>query len=147
MDLQLLKKEITRHEGCEYVTYKDTLGYLTGGKGHLLSQQECAKFPLGTKLSEEQIDLWFEADILSAIRTAHKIYGPGYNSLDPVRQRVIVNLAFNLGNKLAQFKNTLAHFRNNNWELAARGLENSLWYKQVGRRGPEICHAVRTGAW
>lgn len=56
---------------------------------------------------------------------------------------VLANLAYNMGNRLAQFKNTLKYFRERNWAQAAAGLEKSLWYRQVGFRGEELVWRLR----
>ena len=51
---------------------------------------------------------------------------------------VLANLAYNMGNRLGQFKNTLKYFKEQNWTAAAVNLEKSAWYRQVGVRSAEL---------
>lgn len=144
MNEHLLKESLIRHEGIVYEVYLDSLGYKTAGIGHLLPRN--TQLAVGTPISREQVDYWFEQDILEATETAKHVLGKEYfNELDDNRKAIIVNLAFNLGYKLKDFKNTLAALRAHDYDLAASHLEKSKWYKQVGRRGPEICDALRNG--
>jgi hypothetical protein len=59
-----------------------------------------------------------------------------------------VDLLYNLGAfKFYKFRNFSLALKNGYWELAAQHLENSLWFKQVGRRGPRIVKLIKTGKW
>jgi lysozyme len=62
-----------------------------------------------------------------------------------VPKTVLVNLAYNLGNRLEQFHNTLKYFAEGQYHLAARNLSQSLWYKQVGDRAEELVLRLQTG--
>src|SRR5690606_33278837 len=94
----------------------------------------------------EMVEKWFEEDISIAIKRARRILGPEhFDKLDPVRQRIMVNMAFNLGNRLEGFKNTLAMIRAGDYVKAARNMEKSLWYRQVGRRSKELVKSMETG--
>jgi lysozyme len=106
-------------------------------------------YPLGTKIPVTVVANWFTKDIARSVIGARAVIGiDHFDKLDDVRQRILVNLTFNLGPaKLREFKRFLAAYTNHSWETAAKELENSLWYKQVGRRGPEMCAAVRTGKY
>ena len=57
-----LKNDLTAAEGRETRVYRDSLGYPTGGIGHRLIGDELDEFPLGTDVSDEQIDVWYLAD-------------------------------------------------------------------------------------
>jgi lysozyme len=60
----------------------------------------------------------------------------------------MVDMLFNLGlPKLLKFKNTLAAIRQGDYERAARGMLNSKWARQVGRRAKELAEMMRTGEW
>lgn len=56
---------------------------------------------------------------------------------------VLANLAYNMGNRLGQFRNTLNYIKAKQWNQAAVNLEKSLWYKQVGVRAPELVERLR----
>lgn len=60
--LELLKK----HEGIRKEIYLDPIGLPTGGVGHLLKGDEIQKFPVGTPLSDEQVDEWLRQDVREA---------------------------------------------------------------------------------
>ncbi len=134
-----LRNELIRDEGLKLVPYRDTMGHLTIGVGHLILPQE--KFTVITH--QEAMDL-LDQDIQVAERRLDKIH-PKWRQLDEVRQRGMLNLTFNLGMKLAQFKKFLHSLSLGNFDKAADQLMQSKWYGQVKLRAPRIVHAIRTG--
>jgi lysozyme len=140
--MNLLKQLLIKHEGYRLETYRDTMGLLTVGIGHLclpadnLHDREI--------VSDIQIEKFFAVDIDKATKIAIALV-PGLYGLDEIRQAVIISLAFNLGNRLAQFHDTLQAINKQEWTLAATHLQNSRWYSQVGHRGPELCEMLRSG--
>ena len=63
----------------------------------------------------------------------------GFYNLPEDIQHVLVNMCFNLGgNRLSNFKNMLEACREHDWERMAREMEDSRWFKQVGRRSLEL---------
>ena len=97
-----------------------------------------------TKISKTDALSILETDIRIAELRLTNIF-PTWRSLDEVRQRSFLNLTFNLGYKLADFKRFLHAAKSGDWEKAADHLTKSRWYKQVKLRGPRIVHAIRTG--
>jgi lysozyme len=71
---------------------------------------------------------------------------PWCRRLDAVRQRVIINMAFNLGGKLLTFANTLAMVQRGDYAAAADGMLASKWATQVGARAYRLATMMRTGA-
>lgn len=133
---------ITYHEGRKDVIYKDSLGYLTGGIGHLITSKG---YVLGQSLSDEQIDRWFAEDLEVAINTAKKYIGDTtFNNLSDERKIVLINMCFNMGPKINQFVTLKAALLLGRYDLAANAMMNSLWYKQVGRRGPELVEIMKS---
>ena len=62
MNREILKEEIKRHEGEVLEIYKDSLGYLTLGVGHLIREDdEDYGEPDGTPISQEVVDRYYEA--------------------------------------------------------------------------------------
>jgi hypothetical protein len=52
-------------------------------------------------------------------------------------------MCFNLGGtRLSKFKNMLGACRAHDWDKMAAEMENSRWYKQVGRRSVELQKSV-----
>jgi len=97
----------------------------------------------GSITRDEALEL-LESDIAIAERRLSNIF-PAWRSLDEVRQLAMLNLTFNLGYKLADFKRFLHAAKSGDWEKAADQLIQSRWYKQVRLRGPRIVHAIQTG--
>jgi len=137
--IEKLMDELIRDEGLRLTPYRDSLGFLTIGVGHLITKGE--RFTVITR--EQALDLLKE-DIAIAERRLTNIF-PQWRSLDEVRQRTFLNLVVNLGYKLADFKRFLHAAKSGDWEKAADQLIQSRWYKQVKLRGPRIVHAIRTG--
>jgi lysozyme len=134
-----LRQELIRDEGIRLEPYRDSLGYLTIGVGHLIKRGESF-----TTLTHQQAMDLLDSDIAIAERNLTNIY-PKWRELDDVRQRTLINLSFNLGGKLAQFKRFLHSLSLGNFGRAADQLIQSKWYRQVRLRGPRIVHAMRTG--
>jgi len=145
MNLQFLKEELIRYEGRKQVVYLDTLGLKTAGIGHLLVGAE-RDMNVGQSITDEQIDKWFDADVIRCTHIAKNCV-KNFDQIDDTRQRVLCQLAFNMGNKLSGFVNTLKHIEAGEFKLAADELQNSKWFGQVGNRGPETCFALRTGLY
>lgn len=139
-DRQKLRDELIRDEGLRYAPYPDEFGYMTIGIGHLIRSDESFPKPI-THVRALEI---LERDIIAAECTLDKVC-PVWIELDDVRQRALLNLAFNLGGKLGKFKRFLKAVEKGDWGQAAIQLQNSLWYKQVKLRGPRIVHAIKTG--
>lgn len=66
-----------------------------------------------------------------------------YDEASFVTKTVLINMAYNMGLKgLLGFKNTLAYMKAGQWNQAARNMEKSLWYKQVGSRAAELTKRI-----
>lgn len=126
--LAALTDELTEDEGREPIPYIDTRGHLTGGVGRNLGKGFC----------DTEIDLMFANDVASCLTDldAHVAW---WRTLPQVKQRVMVNLMFNMGwPVLSQFEKFLTAMRLANWPEAAAQLRNSKWWRQVGDRGPRV---------
>lgn len=135
-DMPTMISELSRDEGREYRIYKDTVGKITGGVGRNLSD---------VPFSDDEIDLMLGNDIDRACAGLDKSL-PWWRSLDPVRQRVMINMAFNLGVAgLMTFVNTLNFIKSGAWDSAANGMLNSKWAMQVGARAQRLAQMMRTG--
>jgi GH24 family phage-related lysozyme (muramidase) len=67
--------------------------------------------------------------------------------LDDVRRAAVIDLCYNLGPQFLKWNKTLTALRMKDYLQAANYLEQTRWYKQVGRRGPRICNLIREGKW
>ncbi|MEX3961010.1 glycoside hydrolase family protein [Paraburkholderia sp. EG286B] len=143
MILTLLYAELRRDEGVRTMPYKDTKGRLTVGVGHNLT---ASPLPAGWSfpLSAAQITQLLTVDVASTM-TQLDANVSWWRSLSEVRQRVVANMAFNLGiAKLLGFKNALAAMQAGDWSSAAAEMQDSDWYGQVGARAVRLCQAMRT---
>lgn len=133
-----LRLQLTRHEGLRLAPYIDTRNRLTIGYGRNLSD-------VGISAAEA----WFllDNDIARAESRLSARY-PWYDGLDPVRQAVLTNMAFNLGlSRLAGFTRMLSCVASGEWDGAAREMLASAWATQVGSRATELAQQMRSGVW
>lgn len=141
MSYDSLEKLITLHEGRVEHAYQDSLGWWTIGVGHLIDKRK------GGKLPDFIIDALLDFDI-KVKRAALRKALPWVDKLDPVRQAVLDDMAFNLGIQgLLGFRNTLRFIEVGDYEKAASNMLKSLWAKQVKTRAVRLSNMMRTGQW
>lgn len=150
MNLAKLKEQLTRHEGLRLHVYDDAtgkalhagdtlVGHPTIGIGRLLTSAR--------GISTIEADMLLDNDIEVVIDELNKNIS-WWNELNEARKIAVINLCFNLGwPKLSQFKNMLAAAEAGDWDEAAKELQDSLWFDQVGLRGPELVEQLRTGVY
>lgn len=134
-DAAALRSELTHDEGRRNRIYKDTVGKTSGGVGRNLDD---------VGLMDDEIDLMLTNDIARAERFLDANL-PWWRELDDVRQRVLMNMAFNMAGRLLGFHMMLAATKAGDYETAANEMANSLWAKQVGDRADRLEHMMRTG--
>lgn len=145
MNLLLMYAELRRDEDVRYKPYIDTRGINTVGVGHNLV---ASPLPTGWTypLNDNQVNQLLNHD-LQVVFAGLDLNIPWWRNLDEVRQRVVANMAFNLGIRgLMGFKNTLAAMQSKNYAAASAGMRNSAWFSQVGQRAVRLCSAMQTGA-
>lgn len=136
-DMQTLVDELKRDEGVRLKPYTDTVGKLSIGVGRNLTD---------VGISDLECTTLLEGDIARTTAALDKNL-TWWRNLDPIRQRVIVNMAFNMGVAgLMTFKNTLAAVQNGDYAAAATGMLQSKWAAQVGARAVRLSNMMRTGA-
>ena len=146
MNIEKLKKQIKRHEGEVLEVYADSLGYFTLGVGHLIQPNDPEHGqPAGTPVSQEVVDKYYEIDFDKHLEeTKHVIGHDVFDGLPGEIQEVLVNMCFNLGGtRLGKFRNMLNAVEDHDWERMAVEMEDSRWFKQVGRRSVELQEIVR----
>lgn len=133
-----LEALLRSHEGERLKPYTDTTGHLTIGVGRNLTD-------VGITAAESEMLL--RTDVARTREAVCRAW-PWVEQLDPVRQAVVLDMAFNLGvSGLKQFKRTLGLLRNGRWEAAADAMLDSLWAQQVGGRAQRLAQMVRTMNW
>jgi lysozyme len=146
MNLVTLQDEIANDEGVVYELYRCSLGHLTGGIGHLITEwdEEYYGMPVGTKVPHEQVDAWFAVDINRTLQDCEEIF-PDFNDLPEEAQLVIANMCFQLGRpRLSNFVKFIAAVNERDWIKAADEMEDSRWYKQTTARAERLIARIIT---
>ncbi len=139
MNMNKMVAELRRDEGVMPSAYQDSLGWWTIGVGRLIDKRK------GGKLSDDEINYLLNNDI-ERFSKLLDINIPWWRTLDDVRQRVLLNMAFNLGiNGLLGFKNTLAYVKSGDYTKAASNMLLSKWATQVKGRATRLSEMMRTG--
>ena len=144
-------------EGLRLQVYKDTLGIDTIGIGRNLEDRGITKEELDW-MDIPSMDTVYEMGITEAdavylatndvqiveeeLCRAH----PCVDSLDSVRQLVVMDMAFNMGvPRLKKFKNMWAAIHDNDFKTAAKEMLDSRWARKVKGRATRLAHAMATG--
>lgn len=137
MNRERLKQQLVLHEGLRLSSYTDTVGKITVGIGHNIS--DC-----GITVPLSVVDSLFDADLKKVERELDR-YLPWWTEQDEIRQRVLVDLWFNMGGRVLGFKNFLVALRTQQYDAAADHLLDSKWATQVGSRSVRLTNMIRTG--
>ncbi len=136
MDRDRLFTQLRLHEGVEHKPYKCTAGYLTIGVGRNIEERG---------LSDDEIDYILNNDVNIATDELVASFD-WYADLDPIRQRVVIDMVFNLGMpRFKQFKNMIAAIEAGDWMEASNQMMDSRWAEQVGLRASRLAEMMETG--
>ena len=129
-----LVNQLILHEGICYKPYQDTEGHWTVGVGRNLET---------TSFTDEEVKLMLASDIRRAIEAAETL--PWFNQLSTIRQRVIIDMIFNLGLEgFKSFYRTIGYIEHKRYDKAAVEMLNSLWADQVGVRAIRLSSMMKT---
>jgi lysozyme len=129
--------------------YKDTAGFWTIGRGHLIGESLT-----DLRLSEYMIDELFKEDLATAIREARLVVGGlFFDSLEDARKIALISMLFTLGrNKFLKFEKAIEAIRMCDWDSVAAEVLNSKWARDVdikkvpGKgRDDRVAYMFRTG--
>ena len=140
MNRELLREELIRDEGLRLHAYRDSVGLLTIGVGHLLP---AAAVGVDDITHERAMEL-LEGDIDTAFMLAVDVFGV-LSGMDDARQRALVNMSFNLGQRIRTFEHFIKYVRGGRWVLAAAEGKDSKWAHQVGERAERLMLMIRDG--
>lgn len=132
-----------KFEGWSSKPYHDSRGNLTIGWGFNISNYDLRDRILkGIVLSgkdgldKKDAQVIFDEIYLQATLVAMQYVGQEtYNGLTEAQRDVLNDMAYNLGNKLYEFKKMKEALIKGDFQEAAKELKNSRWYTQVGERG------------
>ena len=141
---------LMRHEciggAPNVMPYKDEKGIDTIGIGHNMVSSPLP-VDMVPPLKRIQIDQLFQSD-LANVMTELKAHLPWFESLDEVRQAVLIDMCFNMGwGGLSQFEVTLGLVSINDYAGASIAMINSQWAKEVPNRAKEDAQMMLTGLW
>jgi len=126
---------LIRHEGTRLKPYIDSVGKITIGFGTNLEDG----------ITREEA-LWLMRSRVATIEREMISRFPVYKTLDPVRQYVLLDMAYNMGvPTLAKFKRMWAALEDGNYDLASEEMLNSRWAWQVGSRARELARMMASG--
>jgi lysozyme len=141
--------QLVLHEGLRLQPYLDTednwtvlVGYNLSARGwddiertlgRKIAPPACTQEePFGhPQLTNDDAMKVLRADI-ERVQSAVLVYFPEYAALSEVRQRVALDMAFNMGLRALGFKQTIAAVKRRDWSTASRELYKSKWARQVG---------------
>lgn len=132
-----LKDQLKLHESYEAFPYTDTVGKITIGIGHNLSDRG---------VSDRVIDMMFEEDVEVAEADLDKIFGEYWRSLSVQRKLVLLDMSFNLGyDRLSGFHRTIKYIKEGMFKEASVQMLRSKWAKQVKGRAHRLSKMMEQG--
>ena len=127
---------VSQHEGLRLKPYRDSVGIWTIGYGRNLQD---------VGIRQDEARLMLENDLTVAMNDARFLFDD-FAALTPNRQRVLVDMAFNLGRtRLAGFKAMWAALERGDFHAAAAEMKDSRWARQVGNRADRLARMMKEG--
>ena len=138
MDLTKLMEQLIEHEGLKLFPYRCTSGRLSIGVGRNLNDRG---------ITREEAMAMLQHDIDECAADCVLIVGQSvWDKLSDARQRVLVDMRFNLGPKgLRSFARTLGAISQERYGDAAAHMLESKWARQVGVRATRLAKMMRDG--
>lgn len=135
MDIDALKKQLVLHEGMKLTPYRCTADKLTIGVGRNLDDMG---------ITEKEAEFMLDTDILRCCDDLDRNMS-WWRDLSETRQRVLVDMVFNLGiSRFMKFQNMIDALANGNYAGAAAEMLDSRWADQVGQRAQRLSRAMES---
>jgi lysozyme len=135
MTNDILTQDLIADEGLRLKPYTDTTGNLTIGVGRNLNAEG---------ITQEEALYLLNNDIQRVEQELAPV--PNFSQLSDPRQRVIIQMTFNLGLAgVMEFKEMWSAIQAQDWNGAANAMLDSLWAKEVGQRAVRLATCMRTG--
>ena len=133
MDYTRLSKQLLYHEGIRLKPYRCSADKLTIGIGRNIED---------VGITEEEAFYLLNNDIQKVVEQCQRNF-EWFDGLNDLRKEAIVNLVFNMGfGKFLQFKKTIKHIENEEFELAGAELLDSRYAQQVGQRAIDVANQL-----
>ena len=144
MHYRELKKRIKKNEGFSLKPYKDQLGYLTIGYGHLILPNETHL--LKNKTNKPQLNSIFDQDFERALGDYKRfIKQKHHNRKD---KELLIEMTYQMGAKrVLKFKKLISNMQKNKKHLVCFEMMDSLWYTQTPNRVKNLIRAFLKNEW
>ena len=145
---------LRQHEGAvkdefgNHILYKDSMGKMTGGIGHLIKESDSKYYgkPEGTVVAPSDVSTWESDDIKTALSDAKKFLGKSWGASSNEAKEVTTNMAFNLGRgNLSEFTGLQSALKSGDMTKAIDEIlfntktgKESKWAGQVGQRANDL---------
>ena len=131
MSYKNLKKSIKKNEGYLSKPYKDQLGLLTIGYGHLILSDE--KILIKKKINKKLLIKIFNNDFKIALGDFNKFFKQSIKRKKEAD--LLIEMIFQMGiTNVLRFKKLLYNINKSNKFMVCFEMMNSLWYKQTPNR-------------
>ena len=131
-----IESMLLRDEGLALMPYHDTRGILTIGVGRAIGR-------VGITRGEA---LYLLNNDIGRVQRELRACLPVYAVVDPIRQTVLENMAFNLGTAgVCEFRRMIAALGEGQYARAAREMLSSSWARQVGDRALRLADLMAHG--
>lgn len=139
--IDLAQQLVGEEEGRSRITYRDSRGILTIGVGCVVDPNV-----LGSGLCDAAIAAQFAHDSLAARQIASA--WPNFPALNPVRQAVLISMAYQLGNKPRAWPKFMAALGRQDFDDAALEGADTAWYRtETPNRAMREMNMLRSGEW
>ena len=138
MHYRELKKRIKKNEGFSLKPYKDQLGHLTIGYGHLILPNET--YLLKNKTKKPHLNSIFDQDFERALGDYKRfIKQKHHNRKD---KELLIEMTYQMGAKrVLKFKKLISNMQKNKKHLVCFEMMDSLWYTQTPNRVKNLIRA------
>ena len=132
-------------EGEMLCPYQDSRHHLSIGVGHNLDADPHLRRELhGRCISHGEAMALMRSDLDRAEALLDRAL-PWWRSLSENRRRALLNMAFNLNEKLLTFRRALELLHRGQYREAAEAFLRSRWARQVGDRARRVANLIRRG--
>ena len=138
MHYRELKKRIKKNEGFSLKPYKDQLGYLTIGYGHLILPNE--NHLLKNKTNKLQLNSIFDQDFERALGDYKRFLKQKHHNRKD--KELLIEMTYQMGAKrVLKFKKLISNMKKNKRHLVCFEMMDSLWYTQTPNRVKNLIRA------
>ena len=138
MHYRELKKRIKKNEGFSLKPYKDQLGHLTIGYGHLILPNET--YLLKNKTNKPQLNAIFDQDFERALGDYKRLIKQKHHNRKD--KELLIEMTYQMGAKrVLKFKKLISNMQKNKKHLVCFEMMDSLWYTQTPNRVKNLIRA------